>query len=170
VQYWRGRAQLVSETLADSVEMEALFRSLRMTGTFLAYDIRRPYPAFDPDGALLAASLTEPEIASIGSDNASLALELLPANFQITAGDYLSFARTNGKIALHQAVEDITANGSGTTSEFAVVPPFRNGSVAGAVVTLVKACGEFRMPSGFSPASASGAISEGISFAFEEVL
>lgn len=166
--FWKGSAELVPLEHAGSIEFEALLRLLRMRGTFLAYDIRKPYPAADPGGILLGSAA--PKIASKGSDNVSIAIEDLPDSYPLTFGDMVSFPLSSGRLALHQLVESATAAVGGTTPEFDVVPPLRSGTAVGAAVTLVKACGEFRIPDGFSPPTAVGPISDGISFAFEEAL
>lgn len=111
-----------------------------------------------------------PEVESIGADNTSAALRKLPPFFKITMGDYISFPRSNGKRMLVQALEDAVANHLGVTAEFQVEPPFRSGSLAGALVTLIKAPAEFMLPDGWTAPTGNGPISDGMNFMFEENL
>lgn len=109
-------------------------------GTFDAYDLRRPYPRDYKDGAFTDSGA----VASVSGTK--LALKSLPANFVLKAGDYLSL-EVAGERVLHQLVEDVTADGSGATAQFAVRPAPWPGTVADIAVTLKKpACRMALMP------------------------
>jgi hypothetical protein len=109
----------------DAVAYEALLNSLDgVINGFEAYDIRRPYPAAYPDGNFIDSGT----IFTIGSDNKSIRLKTLPANFALSVGDYFSFdyGSSPSSRAYHQVVEAITASGAGTTAAFEVRPHFRS--------------------------------------------
>lgn len=124
-------------------EIEALINAvIRSKGSFYLYDPRKCVPASDPNATILGSSTVQ--INSL-PDNKSLSLKGLPANYVITAGDYLSFnyGSSPTRRALHEAAETITANGSGVTAAFEVSPFIRTGAATDAAVTLQKAAGMF---------------------------
>lgn len=116
----------------DALSFEASLNALNgVTGTFDAYDLRRPYPRNYKDGAFTDSG----KVASVSGSK--IALKDLPANFALKAGDYLSLV-VAGRRDLHQIVEDVTASGGGTTSLFEVRPAPWPGTVADIAVTLKK--------------------------------
>lgn len=106
----------------DALAYEAALNSLDGTvNTFEAADVRRLYPRQYPTG-----SCNNGNLASVNANNKALSLSGLAAGQIVSAGDYLSF-NYGSSVALHQAVETITANGSGLTGEFEVRPHIRPG-------------------------------------------
>lgn len=120
-------------------QLMALIEALRgPMNSFYIYDLRYLYPAADPDGSILGSST--PQLNSLNANNKALSLKGLPADYVVTAGDFLSwnYGSDPARRAYFRAAETVTANGSGVTAEFQVsdfIPP---GSSAGIAVTLVK--------------------------------
>ena len=86
-------------------------------------------------------------LASVGSDNKSLALTGLKPGQIVAKGDYLSFDYGVNR-ALHRAEETVTANGSGQSGVFAVQPFLRPGWTVGATVNLKAPRGIFKLMPG----------------------
>jgi hypothetical protein len=141
--------QTVPEALTDQVTFDAMMRSLRgLVGTFDAYDRRRPYPKAYPSGSFSDSG----KIAAVASTG-TLSLKELPAGFVISVGDYFMFdygsSPTNR--ALHQAMEAVTADGSGNTATFEVAPYIRAGAAADIAVKFKLPSARFRLdPGGIS--------------------
>ena len=119
---------------ADAIDFEAMLASMNNgIGTFLAWDLRRAFPAahslgdFDDSATIL----------SLGANNKSLRLTGLFPGFQLSRGDYLSIT-FSGHRYLHQILEPATVMPDGSTSFFEVTPHFQPGTVAGASVVLKK--------------------------------
>lgn len=134
---WRGSFTLDKMFRDEATPIENRLLHLARPGMqFLIYDTRRKGPRADPNGAILGAST--PVILSIPTTR-ELILSGLPANYTLTEGDYLGFVY-GGRRALHRVVDTtVTANSSGVTPSFEVIPPIRPGASVGAAVTLVKA-------------------------------
>jgi hypothetical protein len=115
-------------------------------GTILAYDIRRPYPASDPDGWKLGNKVVT--VLSKGSDNRSLALEGLRADFIVTKGDKYSVLYDTDKRFLFEVMETNQSDGTGETAEFEVWPYLPDALAVADVVTMRKACGKFKLVAG----------------------
>jgi len=97
--------------------------------TFLAWDPGGQFPIADPKGTKLVSPASV-LINSVNADAQRMSLKGLPANYVLTAGDYLAFTYgTAGARALHQIAPPtttVTAVG-GITPEFYVVPRIRVG-------------------------------------------
>lgn len=120
-------------------EVQALIESLNgPQRSFYLYSPANCYPADDPGGVKLGSATVT--IASVGSNNRSLALAGFPAGYKITAGDALSFDYGVNPVrrAYCRAVESATASGGGITPQFELSHPLRPGVVAGLAVTLKK--------------------------------
>lgn len=154
---WVVEYTSIPMSTADAVTFEAKLRSLRgVLNAFEAYDLRRPYPLAHADGAFNDTGT----LLSIGVDNLSLALQGLPAGLALSVGDYLSFEDDDEALALHQVMEDVTANGSGVTTEFAVVPEIRDVLVSPPkAVVLKRPPARFKLlPNSITTSKASGGI------------
>ncbi|WP_316200401.1 MULTISPECIES: hypothetical protein [unclassified Bradyrhizobium] len=141
------------ELLNDAmVDFQAMLKSLDgAIGTFEAWDLRRPWPRLYRDG-----SASNGTIASVNANNKAMALSGLNAGQIVSRGDYLSFDY-GGKRALHQAMEAVTANGSGATAQFEVRPHIRAGWSAGTAVNLKAPRGIFALvPGSMTPTQTRG--------------
>lgn len=126
-------------------------------GTILAYDIRRPFPAADPDGWKLNGM--EITVLSKGSNNRSLALTGLRPEFIVTKGDKYSVLYDTDKRFLFEVMETTQADGTGNTAEFEVWPYLPDALAAADVVTMRKACGRFKLVAGSYRPSGGAAFS-----------
>lgn len=107
----------------DALAYEAKLNSLDgVIFQFEAADLRRPYPRAHPTGS----GCSDGVLASVNDNNKALSLSGLTAGQKVSAGDYLSFTYGDNR-ALHQAMEDVTVDGSGLTAEFEVRPHIRPG-------------------------------------------
>lgn len=137
-------------------------------GTILAYDIRRPYPADDPDGWKLDGM--EITVKTKGSNNRSLSLEGLRPEFTVTKGDKYSVLYDTDKRFLFEVMETDQADGVGDTAEFEIWPYLPDALTVGDVVTMRKACGKFKLVSGsFRPGGGVGNMAAGFSFSLISV-
>lgn len=120
-------------------QIMALIEALRgPLNSFYIYDLRYLYPAADPDGAILGSSV--PQINSLNANNHALSLKSLPANYVITAGDFLAwdYGSDPARRAYFRSAETVTANSSGVTAEFELTGFVQPGSATGTTVTLIK--------------------------------
>lgn len=166
---WRGTVTLGRLTYAEAGEVEALIDVLREAGnTFMAYDVRRPYPILHPGGAGGAVT-----IKAIAANNRELSLQGMPAGFVMTRGDYIQFnyGSVPRRTALHRVVVGAVADGAGVASDIEVTPNIRPGASVGIGVDLTRAaCKAQIVPGSVNKGSARRGISEGISFAFQQTL
>lgn len=122
------------------VDYQAVLNSLDgIINLFEAWDIRRPWPRAHKDG-----SAHDGVLASVNANNKALSLSGLNAGQVVSRGDYLSFGYTGGR-ALHQAMETVTANGSGITAQFEVRPHLRAGWTLSTAVNLKAPRGIFTL-------------------------
>jgi hypothetical protein len=112
-------------------------------GTILAYDIRRPFPADDPDGWKLDSMIIT--VATKGVNNRSISLTGLRKQFTVYKADKISITYGSGKVFLCEVVETVQANDSGVTPEFEIWPFLPPALNVGDVVTMRKACGKFKL-------------------------
>lgn len=137
-------------------------------GTFLAYDIRRPFPASDPDGSIVAGSTVQ--VRTKGTNNRSISLKGLPAGYQITKGDKLSIVYASTRYFLVEVMESAAANGSGNTDEFEIQPTMPIGIAINDSVVLNRPPGKFKIVAGsYRPASGRGNIADGVGFSMISV-
>lgn len=83
----------------------------------------KQYPRLDPTGAIYGSST--PQVASIASGREAVAIKGLPPAYVLKTGDFLHIVYGTTRRALLQVVEDVTADGSGTTAQFLVTPALR---------------------------------------------
>ena len=138
----------------DALAYEAALNSLDgAVQSFEARDLRRSYPRSYPTGS----GANDGTLLSVNANNKALALSGLVAGQVVSAGDYLSFTYGSSR-ALHQAMESVTANGSGTTAQFEVRPHIRAGYTLSVAVTLKLPSGIFMLV----PGSVSSRIADGL--------
>lgn len=131
------------------------------------YEKRRPYPknyangVFNDTGTILSV------------DNSNLALIRLaglPANFALSVGDFFAFdwGSDPESRALHQVVEPVTADGSGTTANFEVRPAIRNPELVEIspqiAVTFKRPAARFTVMPGSIQTNEAGPFNTSISF------
>ncbi|MFN6950988.1 MAG: hypothetical protein ACK4NE_00130 [Albidovulum sp.] len=119
-----------SEFRAWMAKIESLENGYK---TFLGYDFSGKFPILYPNGTWPTGGSflgTEAAIHTVSS-LISLRLKQLPAAYVVSVGDFVAFTDGGspiGSYSLHQAVETVTADGSGVTSAFEVRPPIRQGA------------------------------------------
>jgi len=133
---WRGSVELDEAphavARAAEVRIEAAARAGR---TILIGDARIAGPAADPWGTILGSAT--PVLDTVNP--LRIRISGLPAQYRLSAGDFLAFDYGSpARRALHRVETETTANWSGITPLFHVLPAPRAGTVAGAAVTLLR--------------------------------
>ena len=169
---WRGQVTFGPMTYAEMAEVEGLVEALRQPGrSFMAYDVRYPWPAGDFGGVIVAGQSVK--INALPAGARTLTLSGLTAGYAIAPGTYLAFAYGSAPIryALHRVIAGGVANGAGITPALEVVPAIRPGAVTGSAVTLVRpACKAVILPGSTEPGQSRRGIVEGFTFSFIQSL
>lgn len=159
-----GSSQIIAAEMADPLrafdvtldwydiaagnQLRARFNSLQGSiETFLLTVPLQEYPAADPGGVLIAGSTVV--IEAIGGDNRSVSFSGLPANYQLTLGDFwhVDFAADPVRRGFFEMSESVVADSEGVTAAAVVFPFIPPGLEPGAEVTFVRpACKVFIMP------------------------
>lgn len=171
--YWMGEVRLGRMQRHEKREAQILIDAVRGAGgSFFVNDVSQEYPQDDPLGAGLSAAA--PKIAILPTDKRLIGLWGLPANYVLRRGDYLAFEYRSAptRYALHRIVEaSVTANGSGITSSFEVMPHIEPGAAFDTPVQLVRsACKAIILPDSVQPGRTNRFIHEGMSFSFMQTL
>ena len=97
-----------------------------------------PYlgPAYDPGAVLLSGA--SPALHTISGDLREIRISGLPIGFEMTAGDFLSFAYGSSPVryAFHRVVVGATADAAGLTPLIEVTPALSPGATTSAAVVL----------------------------------
>ena len=97
--------------------------------TFKGYDRTACYPLAYPSGTwptgISFNGLTAQIFDVDTTTNRHLRITGLPAAYQVSEGDFLSFEYDGGYVALHQAMETVVASGAGLTAMIEVRPHIR---------------------------------------------
>ncbi len=169
---WEGEFRLGGMTPAEWAQVEPMLDLLRQAGrTFHCYDTRRPNPAFDPQGTLVAGATVV--TGGLPTDAREIALTGLPANYQLRRGDYLAFGYATNPVrqALHRVVEPVTASAGGITGPFEIIPARRPGLTAGTTVELRRPwCNAVIVPGSVDKGSFRRGLAEGAGFRFRQTL
>lgn len=128
------------------------------------------YPQYDPDGSILGANVVT--IKSIAGNNRDLTLQGLPVDYELGAGDVLSFTYGSNPVryAMHQIVSDSKASSIGDIT-VEVSDFIRPGALTGMVVHLIKPFYKaVVVPNSTEIGEASNIISNGLSFSVVQTL
>ncbi|MEZ5790512.1 MAG: hypothetical protein R3D34_06885 [Nitratireductor sp.] len=165
---WQAEITLDPMPIAEAARIAALIEAL--DGSIRTFHLANPaheYPLADPDGSILGAAA--PEILSVASGGGALALAGLPAGYQLSAGDFLSFSHGSGRQALHRVVETAMADGAGETADFEVRPPLPAAATAGMAITLLRPTAKMALvPGSFEAGTTAGAMTRGMKFTARE--
>lgn len=165
---WTGSISITQHSHMKNREAAAMLSNIQNPNTqFLFSPPKGMYPADDPTGSIMGA--TTPRITSPVSGYA-MTISGLPANYKITAGDYVSY-ELGGVHRMHQFAETKAANASGVLSAIRLINPIMAGNVP-ANNTLIKLI-KPTITVQFVPGSMSGGNVlldriEGISFSFTQ--
>lgn len=137
---WTAQVSLGNMTRAEIAESRAKINTLRAAaGSFLAFDVTRPFPLKDQGGVILGVST--PIISALPEGNLAVSLSGLPAGYELSAGDLIGW--TYGTAPLRYAMHEVAfggiADGSGQLSALEMTTFIRAGVTLGAAVTLVRA-------------------------------
>lgn len=140
-------------------------------GTVLAYDIRHPFPADDPDGWKLNG--LDIVVASIGGDNRSVSLSGLRGQFIVTKTDKLSIAYGTDKVFLCEVQETVQADDAGLSPVFEIWPPLPTTTETvevGDSVIMRKPPGKFEVvANSYRPSGGAGNMAAGFAFSLVSV-
>ena len=163
---WQGSVKLWRNGHDAQMQAESKLAVLQRPGaSFFIYDTRRIGPQSDPDGAIYGIST--PSILAVDADNKRLSVQGLPPNYELQAGDMISFQYGGTtKYALHRIVQGETADGSGTTGLMEVTPFIRAGVAASDPVQLVKPYCKAKLAPDPVYGNADAGLSEGGTFGF----
>lgn len=164
---WRATFKTAPALMADAADIEAALISLNgSAGSFLAYDVRRPFPRMYPDGAFL-------DVATIGALDAgnafSITLAGLPEGFTLMPRDNIGFLYGAGP---SRALHTVTAGGSALadgTLALSVFPAIRPGASVGAAVTLKRAPCEMILEPGQQPPGIHELVASSVSFSAVQI-
>lgn len=172
VSLWTGQIDLGPMTHDESGAVLPLLNLLkRAASSFLVSDTRRPWPRLDPHGLLLGSAT--PMILAVGTSMRELAFKSLPAGYQLSRGDLVSFQYgvTPVRYALHELVGSAVANTAGETSLIEVTPPLRPGADAGQPVQLLwPRCKARLVPGSIDAGTSSASITRDCSFRWSQTL
>lgn len=169
---WAGSFNLPPMRARDAAEVEVLLDALSMPGaSFLAYKKNQIGPAADRLGAALSGFA--PTIKAVDFLASTLQLQGLPVGYQLTRGDFLSFAYGSNPVrrALHRVQEVATADGLGDTGVFQIYPHLRPDALVGAAITLVKPyCKAVIVPGSVNEGTTKNGKTTGMAFSFRQSL
>lgn len=130
---WHGDYVTPPMTHKDCIQVEAMLNSLDGgVNQIVAGDTRLEYPRAYPTGVFSDTG----SITAWGVSGKSVTITGLPAGFVISIGDYFH-ANIGGIRYLFQAVEAVTANGSGATTDFEIRPHYPIGA-SGTVAAIFR--------------------------------
>lgn len=164
---WRASYTTSPAHIRDAQALEAALISLRgVVGSFLAHDVRRPFPAAHPDGDFADTG----QIGTLYADNAfHIQLTGLPSGLTLSPGDYLGFQYgARPYYALHMVTGLISgsfvANSSGDTGRLEVFPDLPPDATTATPVTLKRAPCEMRLEPGQTPPVLEELVASSVTF------
>lgn len=133
---WRASFTTAPARRADAQDIEAALISLNgSAGSFLAHDVRRPFPKDHPGGYSGTVSIS----ALFSNDAFKVQLTSPEGGLSLNPGDYIGFeygARPSRALHMIQERKELPA---GLARNFKVWPAIRPGALAGATVTVNRA-------------------------------
>lgn len=167
---WQGEVRLDILTSAEAGRVDAMLNLVRQgSASFLIYNMNRPYPTDDPDGAGLVG-LT-PTLAAVSTDRRDVSIGGLTVGYWLRPGDFIGFSYGNpARRALHQVVIGAAA-GAGGIAQVEVNPPLRDGFTLAQAVTLAQpVCKAIIVPGSVQPLRSRRGISRDASFRWMQTL
>ncbi|MBY6141119.1 hypothetical protein KUV26_16910 [Leisingera daeponensis] len=165
---WRASFTTAPARLADAAAIEAALISLNgSAGSFLAHDVRRPFPAAHPGGFGGTVSIS----ALYAGDAFAVQLTTPEGGLTLSAGDYIGFeygARPSRALHMVQETKSLTAPGA--VRKFLVWPAIRPGALVGAAVTVNRASCEMILEPGQQPPGLRDLSASSVSFSGIQIL
>lgn len=163
--YWTARYMTVPLTWPERAAVIAWKDTLRGGRTFYASDPFRWWPAAYGRAALglvrHAGGAFDGSAKLLANNIVSVQISTLATNQKIRTGDMIELPRPDGRISLHQAVEDVTA-AAGVATVTIEPPAFADAVINSVNVRMIKArcimvvrSGTFSAPAGAGRRSAS---------------
>lgn len=165
--YYRAEVTSGPVPHAEAEGIMALINS-RAAGTksILLHNFKLPYPASDPEGLIIGA--TVPKLGAV-ADRLHVAFTGFPVDYVMLLGTYFSI-QISGRYYLGQFCEPRTANGSGAIASVEIWPPLPPWVTGAPDVVLKKAPGEFTIVPNSAYPSIMGALHTTIKFTAEQDL
>jgi hypothetical protein len=167
---WMGGVTLRPLLHTQARGMMAKLRAL--DGSINSFYLANPlgwYPAADPGGLIYGAST--PQIATINANRKELTISGLPANYELTEGDFFTVAYAGGlRTAMFQIVNSVTASGAGLTPSVEVRPHISTGIVTTLPVNFAKPAAKVKIVPGTLDDSMHNANRTRISFQVRQTL
>ncbi len=152
---WKAVLTTIAVPNADAEGIMALINS-RAGGlkTVLLYNSRMPFPADDPEGAIIGSTI--PKLGAI-TDRLHIAFTGFPAGYKMRTGSY--FGLISGDLYyLGQFAEDRTATGGGAIASVEIWPPLP-ASISGTPnISIKKPAAKFRITPGSAYPSRAGSL------------
>jgi len=165
---WRASFTTAPALIANAAALEAALISLNGSArSFLAHDVRRPFPQAHPGGYLGDVS-----ISGLYADDAfAVQLTSLAGGLELRPGDYIGFEYgSRPSRALHMVMETQTIVAGGSAKKFRVEPPLRLGAEVGAVVTVNRASCEMILEPGQAPPAMRDLVASSVGFTAFQIL
>ena len=165
---WRGTVTLGKLTPDEAADAAGLIDLVRQPGaSFLACDLTRPYPAYDPDGSVLDGATVL--IQSIGASRRDLSLSGLPPYYQLRRGDLVgvSWGASPVRYGMHRVAVPSNADANGFTGMIEVAPALPAGVVMASPAVLARPFFKAMVtPNSVRPGARRSGLVEGASFDF----
>lgn len=165
---WRASFTTAPAALADAQGIEAALISLNgSAGSFLAHDVRRPFPKAHPGGYLGALTISN----LYAADAFSIKLVSPEGGLTLSAGDYIGFEYgPRPSRALHMVTENAAPTLPGSPRRISVFPAIRPGAEVGAVVTVNRAPCEMILEPGQQAPGIREMVASSVSFSAIQIL
>ena len=165
---WRASFTTAPARLADAAAIEAALISLNGSArSFLAHDVRRPFPAAHAGGFSGTVAISN----LYAGDAFSIQLTTPEGGLSLSVGDYIAFeygARPSR--ALHMIQEAKTIDAPGATRKLQVWPGIRPGALVGAAVAVNRPSCEMILEPGQQPPGMRDLVASSVSFSAIQIL
>lgn len=163
---WKADLTTIAMPLAEGEAIMALINS-RAGGlkTVLLHNYRLPYPASDPNGSIIGA--TVPKLGTI-TDRLHVAFTGFPPNYVLPPGTFFGLLFDTSRYYLGQIAEARVASGSGAVASVEIWPPLPASVVGALDVSVTKPVMKARITPGSAFPSKVGSTLTTIQFAAEQ--
>ncbi|MBO9589061.1 hypothetical protein [Devosia sp.] len=153
----------------ENAEAEGIMALINSRGgglkTVLLFNSRMPFPASDPDGSIIGA--TVPKLGAI-TDRLHVAFTGFPAGYVLPRGMFFGIVFDTSRHYLGQIVEPKVASGAGAVTATEIWPPLP-ASIAGTPdVVVAKPVGKFRIEPGSAFAPSVDQVNATVQFTAEQ--